>query len=124
MQILVIDNDTISNAQLSEEIFKENDQVISVYTEKSALEKSKHHSPDLIILNLYNIGKNGIGIINKIRQNLKTRETPILALVRKDNQELQAAAKRAGADDILNCTSVCPNLNRQIQEKISAMQIA
>jgi two-component system, cell cycle response regulator DivK len=72
---------------------------ISAYHGRNAIEMAQQHQPDLILLDIMMPEMDGMEVLKRLRNNPKTRETPIIAVTGMDrNKEYFLSA---GFDDWL-----------------------
>jgi PAS domain S-box-containing protein len=94
-------------------------QVEAVPDGAAALAAARHIAPDLVLAELALPGTDGLELLRVLRADRRTRDLPVLILSDRADDELRAAATRAGADDFL-VTSVArgdlaARVNTQLQ---------
>jgi two-component system cell cycle response regulator DivK len=79
-KILLVEDDFI-NMRLAQHILEvEGYTVLKAVTAKEALEKIESSLPDLILMDVQLPDMNGMTVVRVLRENIRTRDTPILAL--------------------------------------------
>ncbi|MBE2266797.1 MAG: response regulator [Anaerolinea sp.] len=84
---------------------------------KTALEILGDYNPDLIILDVMMPGMNGIELCHELRQDEKTRKTPVLILSARGDAESIIRGIEAGANDYLPK----PILHHDLVSKVRSM---
>src|SRR6185369_10581907 len=74
----------------------------------------------LIFLDLGLKGTNPCSVITSLKQNNQTAHIPIIAFADEGKEELQSAAKQAGAAQVVTDTGVLANLPELIQQALQA----
>jgi len=98
MKILVIDDDPAMTDLLVLLLQSTSATVITANSGEHGVERAKHESPDVILLDLMMPGMDGWQVCEAVR---KYSSAPILVLSALDNPGMVAAALDAGADDYL-----------------------
>lgn len=78
--VLIIDDDTHTNAMLADTLKMENYEVISAYSGEEALELLQRKQVDLILLDLLLPGLKGWMVAEELKKNEKTANIPIMVL--------------------------------------------
>ncbi len=81
---------------------KEGYEVITARDGQQALDLSKQHRPDLIILDVMMPFKTGIEVCNLLRQLPDFRETPIVILTALNDENSHIKGLDSGADDYIS----------------------
>jgi DNA-binding response OmpR family regulator len=84
---------------------------------KTALSLLEEYTPDLIILDVMMPGMNGIDLCHMLRQQDKTRKTPVLILSARGDAESIIRGIEAGANDYLPK----PILHHDLVSKVRSM---
>lgn len=84
---------------------------------KTALSVLEDYTPDLIILDVMMPGMNGIDLCQALRQQDKTRKTPVLILSARGDAESIIRGIEAGANDYLPK----PILHHDLVSKVRSM---
>jgi two-component system response regulator AdeR len=66
-----------------------------------ALEIIKNHPPDVIISDIMMPVMTGLELLESVRRNFSTRNTPFIIITSSDERELRETALRMGANDFL-----------------------
>jgi len=100
-RLLVVDDDP-QTARLVREWFADRPfEIADVSDGPAALERAARDLPDLIVLDLTMPGMNGIDVARRLRDEPRTRATPVLMLTACRNTNNKVEAFNAGADDYL-----------------------
>lgn len=91
--VLLIDDNPLLNTLYSKELKKEGLEVIVAYSGKEALKAIAEHMPDMVILDIFMPGINGIEVLEGIRKDPKTKDLKVIVLTVSDKEENK---KRAG----------------------------
>jgi CheY-like chemotaxis protein len=86
-------------------------------TGEAALERITDAAPDLIILDLYLPGMDGLELMNRLKSDPKTAEIPVLVFSTAGDLDVVGNAHAAGADDYL----VTPYDPAVLQDKIARL---
>ncbi len=84
---------------------------------EAALDAIHQSPPDLIVLDLYLPGMDGVELINRLKMDEATAGIPIMAFSIESDLDVVTRAHAAGADDYL----VTPYDPAVLQEKIAAL---
>jgi CheY-like chemotaxis protein len=97
MKVLVIDDDNFIISVFESEFHQNNIQVEKAQNGQEALEKAAKCEPDLICMELILTRKNGFEVLEELKKNEKTKDTPVViysSLNQKDDVQ-EALAKGA-----------------------------
>lgn len=99
--ILIIDDDPLTAQLMSEMLPSSGFRLLEAFSGAHGLELALSESPDLIILNLLMPGVSGFQLVQQLRADPKTRETPILVcagkdLTNEDRQRLEEQVQEMG----------------------------
>jgi len=98
--ILIADHDTANLAFLSEKLLSQGFNVITASDGPGALEQFASHDPDVVLLDVWLPGLNGIEVCRRMKSDTKHRLTPVALM---DGLSFESAADRcfaAGADEV------------------------
>jgi len=99
--ILVVDDEPDIAGLVSYNLKKEGYSVISAADGEQALQEIKNREISLIILDLMLPGLNGIEICRIVRQNVTTRDIPIIMLTARGEEHDRIRGLETGADDYM-----------------------
>jgi CheY-like chemotaxis protein len=99
-QILVVDDNEMNLYLITRILELEGYQVMPVQTGLDAIQYLTEHIPDLAILDVMMPDINGYALCQKIRQNPKAKDFPIVMLTAMNSEMERAQALEAGANDI------------------------
>lgn len=100
-KILVVDDDVDSLKLIGLMLQRHGYEVVAANTGTQALAKADAEHPDLIILDVMMPDMNGYDVCRRLRNNPKTKETPIIMFTAKTLIDDKVAGFEAGADDYL-----------------------
>jgi len=82
--ILVVDDDPATVEYLSELVRQQGCEVLTAANGREGVALALRHSPDAIVLDLAMPVMNGFEVVHALRENSRTRTTPILIVTAKD----------------------------------------
>ena len=97
--ILVVEDEEDILELLRYNLAKEGYRVTGVLSGEEALRTARSQPPDLVILDLMLPGIDGLTVCRELKQDAKTRETPIIMLTAKGEEADVVAGLELGADD-------------------------
>ena len=97
-RILAVDDDAPALSALKQNLGQRGYDVQTATNGEQALELIKREDYDLFILDVNMPGVNGIEVCKQIRQNPKTRDTPVIFLTAKGMVADMIEGKDAGSD--------------------------
>jgi two-component system alkaline phosphatase synthesis response regulator PhoP len=97
--ILVVEDEEDILELVRYNLNKEGYRVTGVLSGEEGLRLAKSHPPDLIILDLMLPGMEGLTVCRELKQDLRTREVPIIILTAKGEEADIVAGLELGADD-------------------------
>jgi two-component system phosphate regulon response regulator PhoB len=97
--ILVVEDEDDILELLRYNLAKEGFRVTGVVSGEEALRTARSQPPDLIVLDLMLPGMDGLTVCRELKQDAKTRETPIIMLTAKGEEADIVAGLELGADD-------------------------
>jgi len=100
MKILVCEDDIMVAKAIEHRLTQESYQIEIAQDGRSAAEKIKNQTYDLIITDMMMPFMSGLELINLLRNQLK-RTTPLIVLSKLDNEDSIIEAFNLGADDYI-----------------------
>jgi two-component system phosphate regulon response regulator PhoB len=77
-------------------------RVMEAWDGKQAVEVAENEELDLILLDLQLPRLNGLGVIHRLRQNVKLENVPIVIITGQDPEKYRSTAIAEGCDDFLS----------------------
>ena len=99
--ILVVDDDPAAVEHLSELVRARGCEVLSAPNGREGVAIALRHRPDAIVLDLSMPGMSGFEVVHALRENSRTRATPILVVTAMDLTRAQREQLRAGVQAIV-----------------------
>ncbi|MGA1194988.1 MAG: response regulator [Candidatus Latescibacterota bacterium] len=100
-KILVVDYEA-SNRELFRQILSMKDyDVVEAENGKQALLLVEQDVPDLILLDLFMSGGDGLSVIRGVREDLKLRFIPIVVVTAAANEDIHQRIQEAGCDALI-----------------------
>jgi len=96
-KILIIDDEPDSVEVLKERLLANNYDVLYAYNSKTGIEKAILQKPDLIILDILLPGTNGMEVCQRLKENPKTKDIPIIFLTSLTNDDVVREGLEKGA---------------------------
>jgi DNA-binding response OmpR family regulator len=115
-RVLVIDDNTDILWVVAIILKKYDFEVLALPGGEEALRKVKHFAPDLILLDVFLSGMDGIEVCNKLKGNALTREIPIIMFSAHTN--FSDVSKFCNADDFISKPFDVHELVGKIQDHI------
>ncbi len=100
--ILIVDDDSYSRESAEALLMKEGYNLIFAENGLKAIELSKIHEPDLILLDIMMPQMDGFEVCRKIREDKATAEVPIILVTALDDKDSKITGLEAGADDFIS----------------------
>ncbi len=100
-KILIVNDQGFEVDKITDTLKKDNDVIISVDTGIRAVEQTKEHSFDLVIVSLDLGGEDGLRLCSHLRSNEKTRAVPIIMLATEEDMPRVAHGLEIGAHDYI-----------------------
>ncbi len=115
--VLVIDDDASLRRQVRFRLQKhENAEVVEAENGEQGLQQASEHSPDLIILDWMMPDIQGDEVLTRLRQDEKTRDTPVIMLTGKNKIGDIENAFDLGADLYLTKPFTLQQLSEKLHE--------
>jgi diguanylate cyclase (GGDEF)-like protein len=100
-RVLVVDDEPINRRLLTRTLEDVGYNVICANEGRSALKLLEKSIPDLILLDIYMPGPDGLSICRELRQNFRTKSVPIILLTAHGTARDRVEGFRNGADDYI-----------------------
>jgi len=99
--ILLIEDNPLLTGLYSAGFKKNGLDVFVVHNGEEGLKMIGEHSPDIVLLDLFMPGMDGIQILEKIRSNPKTKDLKVVVLTINDKDEIKNKVKDLGVTEYL-----------------------
>jgi len=100
-KILLIEDDKDQILLYQTKFELEGFDFVSAENGTKGLEKAEKEKPDIILIDLLMAGMGGIEVLEKLKQNPKTKDIPAMIVTNLDKQELAQKAMSLGALDFI-----------------------
>jgi phosphoserine phosphatase RsbU/P len=100
--ILIVDDDPYSRESAEALLMKENYKLFFAENGFEAIEFTKKHDPDLILLDIMMPQMDGFEVCRKIREDETIAEVPIILVTALDDKDSKISGLEAGADDFIS----------------------
>lgn len=100
-RILVVDDDPIQRALLSESLGLAGFEVVEAEDGPIALDRATRESPDLVLLDVQMPGMSGFEVVRKLRGLPRLGDTPVLFVSSVDTEQAKVHGFDQGADDYI-----------------------
>jgi two-component system alkaline phosphatase synthesis response regulator PhoP len=97
--ILVVEDEEDILELVSYNLNKEGYRVTGVLSGEEGMQTARSHPPDLIILDLMLPGMDGFAVCRELKQDVRTRDLPVIILTAKGEEADIVAGLELGADD-------------------------
>ena len=101
IRILVVEDETDIRTLLLHHLHKDGYSASGATSGEEALKSIRQNKPHLLVLDLMLPGMDGIAVCRKIRNNPELKNTPILMLTARGEEEDMVSGLEAGADDYM-----------------------
>jgi len=106
--ILLVEDNNTSRQAIKSALCKEGFCVIEASDGIEAIKLLSERNPDLIILDLYMKGMDGLKVLSLIKTDQKWKELPVIVCSAHDTQEVKEKVMNAGADGFLSKSGTSP----------------
>ena len=101
-KILIVEDDMFLQGLATTKLQKEGFDMLVAGDSASASKVLETNTPDLIILDIILPGEtDGLGILKKVRENIKTMRTPVIMFSNMSDDANVKKAKELGADEFM-----------------------
>ena len=106
--ILLVEDNNTSRQAIKSALCKEGFCVIEASDGIEAIKLLSEQHPDLIILDLYMKGMDGLKVLSLIKTDQKWKELPVIVCSAHDTQDVKEKVMNAGADGFLSKSGTSP----------------
>ena len=106
--ILLVEDNNTSRQAIKSALCKEGFCVIEASDGIEAIKLLSEQNPDLIILDLYMKGMDGLKVLSLIKTDQKWKELPVIVCSAHDTQDVKEKVMNAGADGFLSKSGTSP----------------
>ncbi len=100
-KVLIVEDDSFLQGLASSKLEKEGFSVTGASNSDEAARALDADTPDMILLDLVLPGTDGFGILKKIREGIKTKDTPVIVFSNLSDDSDIKKAKDLGATDYM-----------------------
>lgn len=100
-KVLIVEDDSFLQGLASSKLEKEGFHVTSASSSEEATKALDESTPDIILLDLVLPGTDGFSILKKLREGIKTKETPVIVFSNLSEVADVTKAKEAGATEYM-----------------------
>lgn len=118
MKILIIEDDLALFNLYKTQLELNSYEVVHVSEGNLAVDKVKEEAPDLVLLDIMLPGRNGLEILQDIREQEETQDVKVIMLTNFGNEENVSAALELGAVDYIMKYKIVPS---ELVDKISSV---
>ena len=101
-RILVVEDEASMRDLLREILMAEEYDVVAAANGEEARAEIYRETPDLVLTDLHMPGMDGLGLLEKIRGDLSTRDIPVVFLTAVESIDAAVQAYDLGADDYIS----------------------
>jgi DNA-binding response OmpR family regulator len=118
-KILIVDDDLDTLRLVGLLLQRKGYQITAADNGVQAIEKARHETPDLILLDVMMPEMDGIEVLKRLRANSDTSEIPIIMFTAKSQVEDKVTGFEAGADDYLTKPTHPAELTARVKTLLS-----
>lgn len=100
-KIMVVDDDQFLVDLIVEKLVKAGFDTTTAFDGTSALKKISEEKPDLILLDLLMPGLDGVTVLESLKKNPETKNTPVIILTNLPDDNIMNRIKRKGGSGYL-----------------------
>ncbi len=115
-KILIIEDDSFSAQVLETALKRRSYEVLTAFNGMQGLKAVQEQHPDLVLLDLMLPGIDGYEVLNRIRSNPQTANTPVIVVSAKTSEDDQQMAQRIGANGYITKPYQLTQLYQVIQQ--------
>lgn len=119
-KVLIIEDDTFLQGLAATKLKKEGFIVLAAANSDQVSTILENDIPDIVLLDLVLPGTDGFGILKKIRENLKTKDTPVLIFSNlSDPKDMQKAKELGATDFMIKSDFTLDELTERVKKEIA-----
>jgi CheY-like chemotaxis protein len=116
-KVLIVDDEPYNVDLLHQELEDfSNYQIITAFNGQEALDKIKHHQPDLVLLDLMMPVLDGFAVLSVIKADSDLRDIPIIIVSAANDSKSIVKGIKQGADDYLTKPVDVEQLKNKLRE--------
>jgi len=119
--VLITDDEKFIQGMLTR-FLKDDYEILNAFSGNECLSIANQKKPDIILLDVEMPEKNGYEVCHDLRNNVSTKDTPIIFLSSKSSVEERLLGYEAGGDDYLIKSSTAEELKAKIRRYTSISQ--
>jgi DNA-binding response OmpR family regulator len=122
-KVCIIDDEPVFIEMYAKKFEKTDYDIVSATNIKDGLKLIRKELPDIIFLDIiFSDGKNGMDLLKKCKENVKTKDIPVVLLTNLDSSELREQGCRIGALYFLTKADFLPSDVVKLTEEILAVR--
>jgi DNA-binding response OmpR family regulator len=122
-KVCIIDDEPVFIEMYAKKFERTNYDIVSATNIKDGLKLIRKELPDIIFLDIiFSDGKNGMDLLKKCKENVKTKDIPVVLLTNLDSSELREQGCRIGALYFLTKADFLPSDVVKLTEEILAVR--
>ena len=99
-KVLVVDDDEVV-CETAKAILKDGFEVVSCMDGRNAVSAAKKEMPDLILLDINLVGKNGFEVLEALKEDATVKDIPVMFITADEDREKEAVGLKNGALDFI-----------------------
>jgi DNA-binding response OmpR family regulator len=116
-KILIVEDDSFLQGLASSKLEKDGFMVTGASNSDEAAKVLDGETPDLILLDLVLPGTDGYGILKKLREGVKTKDTPVIVFSNlSDDSDIKKAKELGATDYMVKSNFTLDELSDRIKE--------
>jgi DNA-binding response OmpR family regulator len=122
-KVCIIDDEPVFIEMYAKKFEKTDYDIVSATNIKDGLKLIRKELPDIIFLDIiFSDGKNGMDLLKKCKENVKTKDIPVVLLTNLDSSELREQGCQIGALYFLTKADFLPSDVVKLTEEILAVR--
>ena len=118
-KIMIIDDDPIITELLKTRLKANSYEVVTASDAIQSVGKAYDEKPDLILLDYMLPAGNGLGVFNKLKQSVNTKDTPVIFVTGHAREGLEDEVMSMGAKGFIEKPFESEELLAKIEEALS-----